>query len=168
MVTPGRLDNTSGKENFLRWNADVMRLQNLGGRWTAYGRLSTQNASKNLNSAEKFLLGGPTGVRGYPTGEASGDEGWLTQLEVRYAFDEATTPYAFYDHGRVKVNAYIASVTSPAADKERAGYGAGVRHVRGRWSVDGALGWRSKGGAPESVTGKDPKPRIWLNASYRF
>lgn len=144
-----------------------MRMQNLGGKWSVYGRVSAQTASRNLNSAESFSLGGPTGVRAYPTGEANGDGGWLTQIEIRYAGGNLT-PYAFYDHGRVKVDAQPSLVSSPSPDKERAGFGAGVRFALGQWSADAALAWRSTGGAPEAVTGKDPKPRGWVNVTYRF
>ena len=34
-----------------------------------------QLSSKNLDSSEKFTLGGIGGVEAYPSGEASGDEG---------------------------------------------------------------------------------------------
>jgi hemolysin activation/secretion protein len=166
--TPGKLNMAEGGvEHFSKINADVIRLQSLGGQWSVYGRVSAQKASRNLNSAEGFSLGGPTGVRAYPTGEASGDEGWLTQIEIRYGVGNLT-PYAFYDHGRVKVDAQPSLVSSPSPDKERAGFGAGLRFVQGPWSADAALAWRSTGGAPEAVTGKDPKPRGWVNVTYRF
>jgi hemolysin activation/secretion protein len=44
-------------------------------------RLSGQLASRNLDSSEKFLLGGYNGVRAYPEGEAAGDEALLARLE---------------------------------------------------------------------------------------
>ena len=44
-------------------------------------RLSGQMASRNLDSSEKFLLGGYNGVRAYPEGEAAGDEALLARLE---------------------------------------------------------------------------------------
>lgn len=166
--TPGKLNSAAGSvEHFNKFNADIIRLQNLGGQWSVYGRFSAQKASRNLDSAEGFTLGGPTGIRAYPTGEASGDEGWLTQIELRYAADKLT-PYIFYDHGRVKVDAQPALVTTPSPDKERAGVGAGVRYVLGSWNVDAALAWRTTGGTSEAVPGKDPKPRGWVNATYRF
>lgn len=166
--TPGRLRHkTDSSASFTKLNADVIRLQNIKGPWALYTRVSAQGTTRNLDSAEGFSLGGPTGVRAYPTGEASGDEGWIAQVELRYAYG-TTAPFLFYDQGRVKVDAQPHLVTSPAADKERAGFGAGVRHTQGRWNVETVLAWRSKGGAPEAVTGKDPKPRVWLNAAYRF
>ena len=44
-------------------------------------RLSGQTASRNLDSSEKFLLGGFNGVRAYPEGEAAGDNAWLARLD---------------------------------------------------------------------------------------
>lgn len=166
--TPGRLrQKTDTSANFTKLNADVIRLQNLGGAWAFYTRVTAQGTGRNLDSAEGFSLGGPTGVRAYPTGEASGDEGWLAQIELRFAAG-GTAPYVFYDQGRVKVDARPELVTSPSADKERAGFGVGVRHNQGPWNIDAALAWRTKGGAPEAVTAKDPKPRAWVNVAYRF
>ncbi len=166
--TPGKLrQKTDTSENFSKLNADVIRLQNLKGPWALYTRISAQGTWRNLDSAEGFSLGGPTGVRAYPTGEASGDEGWLAQVELRYAAG-STVPYVFYDQGRVKVDAQPELVTSPSADKDRAGFGVGVRHNQGPWNIDAAVAWRTKGGAPEAVTGKDPKPRAWVNVAYRF
>jgi hemolysin activation/secretion protein len=166
--TPGRLrQKTETSANFSKLNADVIRLQSLPGSWSIYTRVSAQATRRNLDSAEGFSLGGPTGVRAYPTGEASGDEGWIAQIELRYAVG-ATAPYMFYDQGQVKVDARPELVASPSADKERAGFGVGVRHVQGPWNIDAALAWRTKGGAPEAVTARDPKPRAWVNVAYRF
>jgi hemolysin activation/secretion protein len=74
--------------HFNKFNLDVARIQALpwgGGDFTLFGKLSAQHASKNLDSSEDFGLGGATGVRAYPSGEAFGDTGWLTQIELRYS-----------------------------------------------------------------------------------
>ena len=42
-----------------------------------------QLADKNLDTAEKFYLGGPGGVRAYPQGEATGDQGYRLSGELR-------------------------------------------------------------------------------------
>ena len=152
---------------FNKLNLDLMRLQALPGNWTLFVRLNGQLADKNLDSSEAMFLGGPTGVRAYPTGEASGDEGWLAQIELRYRLG-AFSPYVFYDHGRVKVNAKPHLVALASSDLTRAGAGVGLRFQSGPWSLDGTLAWRTKGGQPTSDTHADPKPRLWLAAGYRF
>ncbi len=49
-------------------------------------KAGTQAALTNLDSSEKFSLGGASGVRGWPAGEASGDSGAIFSAEWRYQF----------------------------------------------------------------------------------
>lgn len=53
------------------------------GQWSMSARASGQLhvSGANLDNAEKFQLGGPDGVRGYPVGEGWGDTGYLASLE---------------------------------------------------------------------------------------
>lgn len=50
--------------------------------WYARGRISGQLAADNLDSSEKFALGGPYGVRAYPTNEALGDDAAMLNIEL--------------------------------------------------------------------------------------
>jgi len=85
----------------LRFNAtatDILQLR-ITGQW----------AEKNLDSSEKMSLGGIDGVRAYPTGEASGDEGWLARLEWAKLLPLEALPgqlgaTAFIDSGRIRLN----------------------------------------------------------------
>lgn len=65
-------------------------------------QLSGQYASKNLDSAQKFYLGGEQGVRAYPASEAGGTHGLLFKLDYRYILTNNITISTFYDHGYVK------------------------------------------------------------------
>lgn len=151
--------------SFHKWNLDVARLQAtpLSGL-SLFGRLATQSASKNLDSSEDFGLGGAHGVRAFPSGEGFGDEGWLMQLEARYQLGRMA-PYAFYDAGHSKINQTRFSARSNK--RELAGYGLGVRYASPTWSVEAALAWRSRGGAPTSDTA-ERNPRLWLKAGWQF
>lgn len=60
-----------------------------------------QLASRNLDSAEKFSLGGAGGIRAYPEGEAPGDEGWLVRAELRRHMGDAWQAGIFVDSGGV-------------------------------------------------------------------
>ncbi|MEG0886109.1 MAG: ShlB/FhaC/HecB family hemolysin secretion/activation protein, partial [Janthinobacterium sp.] len=111
--TPGKLkldagltavDDYKSNGRFHKVNLDVVRLQSLPAGFNLMAHLSWQQANKNLDSSEKLSLGGASGVRAYPSGEATGDEGGLVQLELRYDAG-AYTPYAFMDAGRITVNA---------------------------------------------------------------
>jgi len=69
-----------------------------------------QQASKNLDSAEKMSLGGPFAVRAYPSGEASGDKGYVATAEIRHTLDQQLLPgqlmlSGFIDSGMVEINA---------------------------------------------------------------
>ncbi len=173
-ITPGdlKLDSTlrSADRNarteggFTKVNLDLARVQAVTEHLSLFGRLSAQWADKNLDSSERFGLGGPSGVRAYPTGEAYGDEGWLLQLEARYAIGKFV-PYVFYDAGAIRGNA------NPWGSGENrrhiAGTGIGLRHIDGQWSTDATLAWRTIGGRPESDT-DHRLPVGWLSVGYKF
>ena len=74
---------------FARVNFQVSRLQHLTGAWSTHAALTGQWASGNLDPSQKFFVGGPFTVPGYPTGEASGDHGANLHLDVRYDFANA-------------------------------------------------------------------------------
>ena len=61
---------------------DLGRAQRLSPGWTLSAHVSGQWADKNLDSSEQFSLGGPSGVRAYPVGEAAGDLGVLGGIEL--------------------------------------------------------------------------------------
>lgn len=172
--TPGKLkldagltavDDYKSNGRFHKVNLDVVRLQSLPAGFNLMAHLSWQQANKNLDSSEKLSLGGASGVRAYPSGEATGDEGGLVQLELRYDAG-AYTPYAFMDAGRITVNAK--PVVAGDNRRSLSGGGLGLRYQRQAWSADMALAWRTLGGRSLSETNSDPKPRVWLNVEYRF
>lgn len=177
--TPGRLnlgdeatDRSSGlnsRGSFDKWNLDLARIQSVRGTGVSlFGRVSAQYASKNLDSSERFSLGGPAGVRAYPVGEGICDNGWLAQVELRYQAG-AFSPYAFYDAGAVRINAKQESLNPAPATNERSigGGGVGTRFQKDAWSADLAIAWRAQGGAPQADT-LVRSARVWLTASYQF
>ncbi len=72
---------TNGKYGKLEFNA--ARLQRVTERFSLYGTIYGQFASKNLDISEKMGLGGPYAVRAYPVGEGYSDEGYIVKLEAR-------------------------------------------------------------------------------------
>jgi hemolysin activation/secretion protein len=54
-----------------------------------------------LDSAESFSLGGLSGVRAYPSGEATGSVGRLVKAEFRYILNNDIIAKTFYDWGWV-------------------------------------------------------------------
>lgn len=86
----------------------VERSQSLVPGWSLHAAFAAQLAGDNLDSSEKFTLGGPNGVRAYPVNEASGDEGWLLNLEVQRdlapLLGQGWQAMAFADTGRIRLN----------------------------------------------------------------
>ncbi len=75
----------SGTEgSYAKADANVTAVQALGHKTDLLMKLGGQIAGSNLDSSEKFSLGGARGVRAYPQGEASGDDGWQGTMELRY------------------------------------------------------------------------------------
>jgi hemolysin activation/secretion protein len=157
--TPDPLDTQA---RFNKINLDLARVQELVGGFSLYGRFSSQSANQNLDSSEGMSVDGPSGVRAYPTGETSGDEGWLTQLELRYTQAEYG-PYVFFDQGRVRVNE-----DGSGPRRTLVGYGVGLRYQRAGWRADLALAWRERGGRPADANEADARPRVWLSSGYQF
>ena len=73
---------------------DLALLASWSGQWT----------DQNLDSSEKFGIGGNAGVRAYPSGEGSGAIGQLFSAEVRWRWSDAFAISAFYDVGSVTIN----------------------------------------------------------------
>lgn len=160
------VDVNETRGDFNKLNVDVVRLQSLPQSFSLSVRWSQQIATQNLDSSERMSLGGANGVRAYPTGEGTGDEGWLTQIELRYSAGNVS-PYVFYDHGSIRAMARPVPSTSNN-DHDLSGIGLGVRYQQGAWNLDATLAWRGQGGAPQSDPGGDSGPRAWLAVSYRF
>jgi hemolysin activation/secretion protein len=81
---------------FARVNFSAQRLQSLAGPYSLFAKMSGQWASDNLDSSQKFYLGGGTSVSGYPLGEVGGDMGLEVNLELRREF---VPPWGGYLHG---------------------------------------------------------------------
>ena len=174
--SPGKLAidevsaRTNGRFNKLNFTGDG--LFPLGGGWSAYAQASGQLASKNLDSSEKFSLGGAFGVRAYPEGEAPGDEGLLLKGELRYALASPVLGgfvrlNGFIDHGEIRTNnnPFIA-----AADNRRSlsAFGLGLDWaLPGRALVRASVAHRL-GNERSTVDTRDDKTRLWLQAVVYF
>ena len=75
--------NYQAAGNYAKVAAGATRLQVLPNRDYLYLSALAQLASKNLDSSEKFSLGGPYGVRGYPSPESPSDSGLIVTWEYR-------------------------------------------------------------------------------------
>ena len=89
---------------FNRAQLSFRRDQFLKNDYTLVIKGSGQLTDHNLDSSQKFYLGGPTGVRAYPSSEGSGSEGYLLNLELKKDLPFNLTGSIFYDQGYVRQN----------------------------------------------------------------
>ena len=173
--TPGRLklssqavasDVLGTHGSFSRLNIDVVRQQTLTPQLQAWVRGSGQWTDGNLDSSERVSLGGANGVRAYPSGEATGDQGWLVQAELRTQVGPVA-PFAFADAGVVRINARPLA-GGGTNQRKLAGGGIGVRWQAGSLDAQLALAWRSHGGPAQSDGGSGSQPRVWGQVAWRF
>lgn len=166
LTTDAASARTSG--GFSKLGLDMARQQRMGGsgasRLTGYARFVGQWTPVNLDSSEKFSLGGPGGVRAYPVGEGVGDRGWMTQFELRGHW-QFWSPYLFVDVGQVQLNAQPWS--NDENQRSLAGTGLGLRVEQGVVVADVAFAWRFHGGVPQSDE-RSRQPRMWLSVTARF
>lgn len=164
------IDAASAQTNgrYVRLAYALRRLQRLTDTNTLSLAWSGQEASKNLDSSEKFTLGGSTGVRAYPQGEANGDSGYLATAEVRHNFGDALQAILFYDTGRVWINQTpfgVATANRRALSGAGIGLNANVADFRLRTSV----AWRTGGEQATSIPASAVQtPTIWVQLSTGF
>jgi hemolysin activation/secretion protein len=168
--------NTSGAYTRFRWN--LSRQQNLIDDLSLSAALSGQKANKNLDSSEKFYLGGISGVRAYPNSEGAGSEGQMLNLELRQRLSENFTASAFYDWGRVQQydnNAKADGTPNSTLNKYNlSGYGFALNWVGPRQLSLKAIWARRIGNNPyPTASGNDQdgsykRDRYWLSANIPF
>lgn len=143
----------------------LSRIQQLDTRWSLSGQGAGQRTHKNLDSSEKFSLGGAQGVRAYPQGEASSDDAWLLNLELRYALAAEWQVAGFYDAGRGRTH-HAPLAGDSTRPNWRSGAGLGLAWSRPRdWAVQSFVAWKTAGDPTSDI---DRTPRLWLQAVKSF
>ncbi|XYJ12690.1 ShlB/FhaC/HecB family hemolysin secretion/activation protein [Telluria sp. B2] len=147
-------------------DGEVSYLYNLTPAWNVKLAGAAQWTPDTLADAEKFSLGGPTSVRGYPSADVRGDRGAFASVELRYRTTLFGAPGwfgVFADGGRVsRVEAVEGQPKSNAIGS------AGI----------GATFFPTKGTQLEVLAAKptsslDPSDmrkngRVWVNLTTRF
>lgn len=165
------IDNASARTNgsYSRVAYSLNRLQRLGNSTLLAAGFSGQFAGKNLDSSEKFSLGGLNGVRAQPQGEASGDEGFRGSVELRQAFTPNIQGTLFYDFGSITRINKTPFGAAAANSRNLSGAGFGVNATFGKVLFRSALAWRVDGGLPTSLPASQVRtPTLLLQATLAF
>ena len=168
---------------FARGTYSLARLQRLTRTVSLFGSVRGQVAGANLDSSQKFILGGPTGVRAFPVGEASGDEGHAMTFETRFDLPSAPAGHTvqlvgFVDTGWIRLHKdpWAASVTNATGcnDYWLSGGGVGVSVSRtGRYAFRASYAHEIGGNPGRSTAGNDvdnrnDDGRCWVQAVAWF
>ncbi len=157
---------------FNRWRYNLNHTQFIQNDLSLTGKFYGQFANQNLNSSEKFYLGGTSGVRAYPTSEGSGSEGYIVNLEARKELPLNFSVLGFYDFGHVKQKVEQAESRNEFNLK---GYGMAL-DWQGPYRTNVSLIWaRRIGNNPNPASdnyndqdGTRHLNRFWLKASIGF
>ncbi len=172
-------DMASAKANGLygKYSLSVMRLQNFDKENQLLLSTSFQFASENLDSSEQMSLGGPEGVRAYPTDEATGDEGFVGRVEFRHNLFPWLQAFNFYDAGWIRQHANPwnnwNSTTGQPNDYWLQGFGAGVsvkplEMGQITLTVAHTLGTNPGQTNGRNSDGYNDRMRFWLKANLLF
>ncbi len=151
---------------------NAMRLQSVTASTSLYAAINAQFASKNLDISEQIGLGGASGVRAYPAGEAYGDQGYVLNLEARYllpTFSEHVPGrmqlVGFADTGSVLLNKN--PWTGGSNRRTLSGAGIGVNWVDDSNFIVKAF-YAHKLGNAKATSAPDESGRFWLQAVKYF
>jgi len=163
---------------FTRVPFDLRRDQRTGDASYLRVRVAGQWADGNLDSSQKFGLGGPYGVRGFPGDDGQGDAGVLLQAEWHRALAPAFDGFVFGDGGHIRQH----MTPWPGWDARSTGhnsYGLAAAGLGLNWTptaslqasltVAWPLGGNPGSGIPDTnQDGSRIGPRAWLALAYRF
>ncbi len=175
------LSGTQG--GYTHVNMGLARLQRLSGLLNLNLSWAAQFSPANLDSSEKFYLGGPYGVRAYPIGEASGDAGQLFNVDLRLKLPVperygSVQLSGFYDAGRITIHIdpWTNSIQTATGENTYWLQGAGVEltylysnrlSLKGSWAhVIGDNPGRNLSG--KNSDNKIDSDRFWMVATLFF
>lgn len=182
-AVPKANSRVDGQFARLRWN--LINTQFYTETIRSVVKFNGQLADSNLDSSQKFYLGGATGIRAYPSSEGGGSNGFLINLELHKELPGNFTVTGFYDYGHAKQyvdNSYKTNGNSITVDGEKnsfnmKGYGASLewRGDFAKFRPTVSLVWSKRIGHnpnPQSdgsdSDGSQPGDFYWVNGSINF
>lgn len=129
--------------HFTKFLFSIGRSQAIVSRTSFAVFASAQFATRNLDSSEQFVLGGPSALRGYPVGYATGSEGYFVTSELRYELTHGAQLFLLADGGHIRANRneYVGSPTPN--EYNLYSLGAGIR-----WSTQNGFRFEGIAAAP--------------------
>ena len=179
---------TNTPTTFTKINLNASRNQQLVPDKTVLSvSVSGQIASVDLDSAEKFYLGGPRGVRAYPGSQAGGSQGGMINIEVMQQLEDKFVASAFFDAGFVQQfrnnSSYVASKgatqtnigTNAGNSYSLRGVGVGLKRADQDFVFSTTIAWKlghnplyNIEGQGVNNDGRSKGAYIWAQAQWNF
>lgn len=166
----GSFDKTLINYYYSQWINEKLNFKTFG---------QAQFSNKNLDSSEQISLGGITGVRAYPSGEASGDQGYkfTTELETNLYeyFGYNILGSLFYDYGHIQQYKDASNITLSTPNKySLSGWGIAFdfkpnQDLNLKLTLSKTIGDNDgKSSSGMDSDGRNDSSRAWLLLSYNF
>jgi hemolysin activation/secretion protein len=152
--------------NFNKLLLNYRRRQQLSPKYSLALNFSGQLSDSNLDSSEKFYLGGADGVRAYPQGEAASDQGCLLTVELKRAMPQWSNTKnqiylaGFSDYAYGQINKDLWEDATDDNYRNLADFGLGFGWARRNFNL--RLDYAIKLGGEEAESDTDKRGRIWL------
>lgn len=159
---------------FARFNYRIGHDQGIGPYFSFFNQFTGQMTSKNLDSSQKLLLGGPLAVRAYGIGDGAVDKGTLFTTELRTRWQPSFSKWvgvghqitvaAFFDQGWGDYSRQPIEGLS-GNNINLSGFGAYIAFTR---SADYSLNmiWAHRTG--QKITSNQNNDQLWLSAYKMF
>ena len=160
----------------LRVQLDASFVQPFANLWRFIASGSGAYSVDPLVDPDKFSLGGPSNVRGFPPAEVRGDRGVFASLEVQRIFGVGGLPMAiggFGDRGKAWNLAYGTTPSDKTAITS-VGTELLMGPNSGSWNMRLQLAWAVGGTRPSddtpqrAVHSADRGPHVWFTFGTRF
>jgi hemolysin activation/secretion protein len=166
---------TQGDFTKLTFNGSLSRALPIE-RTNVIASIYGQFASRNLNSAEQFYLGGPYSVRAYPVSQGGGAQGVIASVEVTHTSTNQLKLGAFFDAGLVQQykNTYAnwQGQTNAANTYALLAAGPSFKYSYEKFQLQGALAFRvgnnplyNQSGQQLNVSNEYKAVQAWVKAT---
>jgi hemolysin activation/secretion protein len=141
--------------------------------------VSGQMASVDLDSAERFYLGGPNGIRAYPGSQGGGSQGAMINIEIQQQLEDKLVGSAFFDAGFVQQyrnkNLFVPGDTNANNSYSLRGAGLGLKRADQDFIFSTSIAWKlghnplyTAEGVGVNNDGRSKGAYIWAQAQWIF
>lgn len=169
-----KLDDAAGAKTaggFDIVQLQLQRQQDLSHGFTFVADFSGQLADKDLDSSQKFYLGGPYGVLSYPVGDGGGDDGYLLTGKLSHTLPVPHLPgllsaSLLAQTGTVRINHTLYPGFTGSNTLTESGIGPELDYAWRGWTFSAS--YEHQLGANSSPLVSTRHDEAWFQLSYAF